>query len=116
MSAEVWTLAEVRGGKIHPVSRELLAWGKELADALGAPLASVVIGSRIKEQAASLAAYGADKVYVVDSPEFENFRADIAVSALAEITDKYRPSILIASATTQGRTAMPMLSARLAAD
>lgn len=113
MSAEVWTLAEVRGGKIHPVSRELLAWGKELADALGAPLASVVIGSRIKEQAAALAAYGADKVYVVDSPEFENFRADIAVSALAEITDKYRPAILIASATTQGRTVMPMLSARL---
>ena len=113
MSAEVWTLAEVRGGKIHPVSRELLAWGRELADELGAPLASVVIGSRIKEQAAALAAYGADKVYVVDSPEFENFRADITVSALAEITDKYCPAVLIASATTQGRTVMPMLSARL---
>ncbi|MCD8392860.1 MAG: hypothetical protein LUB57_06495 [Cloacibacillus porcorum] len=46
--AEVWTLAEVRGGRVHPVSRELLAWGRELADALGAPLASVVIGSNIK--------------------------------------------------------------------
>ena len=55
--AEVWTLAEVRGGRVHPVSRELLAWGRELADALGAPLASVVIGSNIKEQAAALAAY-----------------------------------------------------------
>jgi len=45
-TTEVWTLAEVRGGKIHPVSRELLAWGRELADALGAPLASVVIASK----------------------------------------------------------------------
>lgn len=113
MSAEVWTLAEVRGGKIHPVSRELLAWGKELADALGAPLASVVVGSGIKEQSASLAAYGADKVYVADAPEFENFKADITSATLAEMIEKYKPSILIASATTQGRTVMPMLSSRI---
>ena len=71
---EVWTLAEVRGGVIHPVSRELLAWGRELADALGAPLASVVMGSGVLEAAQSLAAYGADKVYAADEPEFEHFR------------------------------------------
>lgn len=112
-TAEVWTLAEVRGGKIHPVSRELLAWGRELADALGAPLASVVIGSGVKAQAASLAAYGADKIYVADAAEFENFKADIEVAALADLIETYKPTILIASATTQGRTVMPMLSARL---
>lgn len=112
-TAEVWTLAEVRGGKIHPVSRELLAWGRELADALGAPLASVVIGSGVKEEAASLARYGADKIYVADAPEFENFKADIEVAALADLIETYKPTILIASATTQGRTVMPMLSARL---
>ena len=112
-TAEVWTLAEVRGGKIHPVSRELLAWGRELADALGAPLASVGIGSGVKEEAASLARYGADKIYVADAPEFENFKADIEVAALADLIETYKPTILIASATTQGRTVMPMLSARL---
>ena len=111
--AEVWTLAEVRGGRVHPVSRELLAWGRELADALGAPLASVVIGSNIKEQAAALAAYGADKIYVAEAPEFENFKADIEVATLADLIETYKPTILIASATTQGRTVMPMLSARL---
>ncbi len=111
--AEVWTLAEVRGGRVHPVSRELLAWGRELADALGAPLASVVIGSNIKEQAAALAAYGADKIYVAEAQEFENFKADIEVATLADLIETYKPTILIASATTQGRTVMPMLSARL---
>ena len=112
-SGEVWTLAEVRGGVIHPVSRELLAWGRELADALGAPLASVVMGSGVLETAPSLAAYGADKVYAADEPEFEHFKADAACAALAELIEERRPSILIASATTQGRTVMPMLSARL---
>ena len=111
--SEVWTLAEVRGGRIHPVSRELLAWGRELADALGAPLASVVLGSGIKEEASSLFAYGADKVYVAEAKEFAEFKADIEVNTLAGLINEYAPTILIASATTQGRTAMPMLSAKL---
>lgn len=113
MSGEVWTLAEVRGGKIHSVSRELLAWGRELADALGSPLASVVIGSGVAQEAPSLAAYGADKVYVADSPQFDHFKADIEMSTLAGLIELYKPTILIASATTQGRTVMPMLSADL---
>ena len=73
----------------------------------------MVVGSGIKEQSASLAAYGADKVYVADAPEFENFKADITSATLAEMVEKYKPSILIASATTQGRTVMPMLSSRI---
>ena len=112
-TGEVWTLAEVRDKEIHPVSRELLAWGRELADDLGVPLASVVIGSGIEDKAKNLASYGADKVYFADEPEFENFKPDIVVTMLEELTEKYMPSVLIASATTQGRTVMPMLSARL---
>ena len=110
---EVWTLAEVRRGKIHPVSMELLAWGRELADALGAPLASVVMGDGIKEAAASLIPYGADKVYVVDRPVLGQFRGDAETSVLSELIDAYDPQILIASATTQGRTIMPLLYAKL---
>ncbi|MCD7951377.1 MAG: electron transfer flavoprotein subunit alpha/FixB family protein [Synergistaceae bacterium] len=72
-----------------------------------------MIGSNIKEQAAALAAYGADKIYVAEAHEFENFKADIEVATLADLIETYKPTILIASATTQGRTVMPMLSARL---
>ncbi len=30
---DIWTLAEVKDGHLHSVSYELLAWGRELADA-----------------------------------------------------------------------------------
>jgi electron transfer flavoprotein alpha subunit len=113
MSGEVWTLAEVRGGRIHSVSRELLAWGRELADDSNRPLASVVIGSCVTDKAQELIASGADKVYVVDDPALLEFRPDAMLGALAELVEDYRPSILIASATTRGRTIMPMLSAKL---
>ncbi len=110
---EVWTLAEVRGKTIHPVSKELLAWGRELADPMRVPLASILVGSGVAPRAEELIAAGADKVYIVDDPSFENFLCDEQVGILEYLTDKYDPSILIASATTRGRTVMPMLSARI---
>ncbi len=110
---EVWTLAEVRNKDIHPVSRELLAWGRELADSMGAPLASVLIGCGISSKAKELFPYGADKVYVIDDPSLDNFLCDSQVNILEDLVNRFSPSILIASATTQGRTVMPMLSARI---
>ena len=55
----VWTLAEVREGKVHPVSYELLAWGRNLADALEVPLSAVLLGSNVAGQADDLIAGGA---------------------------------------------------------
>ena len=110
---EVWTLAEVRNKEIHPVSRELLAWGRELADSMDAPLASVLIGCGVSPKAEELFPYGANKVYVIDDPSLDNFLCDSQVNILEDLINRFSPSILIASATTQGRTVMPMLSARI---
>jgi electron transfer flavoprotein alpha subunit len=46
----VWTLAEAGEGQVKTVSYELLARGRKLADKLGAPLISVLIGYPIKEE------------------------------------------------------------------
>lgn len=112
-SGEVWTLAEVRNGRVHAVSRELLAWGRKLADDSGKSLASVVIGYGIENCAQELIAAGADKVYIANSKIFEHFVPDAMLKVLCEIIDKYMPSVFIASATTQGRTIMPMIQAEL---
>ena len=41
----VWVLGEVRDRQIHPVSYELLAWGRGLADKLAVDLSIVIIGT-----------------------------------------------------------------------
>ncbi len=110
---ELWTLAELRRGKIHPVSMELLAWGRQLADDLQVPLASVLLGHGVTDQAPLLIPWGADKVYVVDRPELAQFHGDAEARALAELIERENPQILIAAATTQGRTVMPLLYAKL---
>ena len=109
----IWTLGEMREGQIHPVSYELLAWGKDLADKLGVELASIIIGHDVKDKADELIYRGADKVYVVDNPALENFRADPYSKILTSLIEEYKPEIFIASATTIGRTLMPICAVKL---
>ena len=63
---DIWTLAEQKGNKLHPVSYELLGRGRSLADARGSRLCTVVIGNQVPQQdLQELIERGADRVYLV---------------------------------------------------
>ena len=109
----IWTLGEEREGKISPVSYELLTWGRELADKRGTFLASVILGHNIKENVKDLIYHGADIVYVVDHPALAHFAPDAYVNVLEKLVKEFLPEVFIASATTYGRTIMPMLAAKI---
>ena len=108
----VWTLAEIRNGRVHEISGELLAWGRSLADSLGAPLVSVVPESVPDGDLDGLVAWGADVVIVLDSQE-GTLPEDLLCPLLARLVRRHTPEIFIASATTTGRTAFSMLYAEL---
>ncbi len=108
----VWTLAEFREKTINSVSYELLAWGRSLADALGVELSSIVLGYEIKD-VEILFDHGADTVYKIDDRRIEHFLPDVYSNILFSLVKQYDPQIIIASATTYGRTIMPILSTKL---
>ncbi len=108
----VWTLGEQREGKISSVSYELLNWGRGLADKLGVELSSIIIGYKI-EGVEELIYRGADRVYIVDHPLLERFTPDAYARVLEALVKEYKPEVFIASATTLGRTVMPVLAARI---
>jgi len=109
----IWTLGEQREGNISITSYELLAWGRELASKRGTSLASVIIGYKVKEKVADLIYHGADVVYVIDHPRLQFFAPDVFSNVLEKLVRELRPEVFIASATTYGRTLMPMLAARI---
>jgi len=104
----VWTLAEVRQGKIHPVSYELLAWGQILAQKLEVELGSVVLGSGVSDQVDELIAHGADKVYLVDDPALLDYGVEPQASILTDLMKEHKPEVLLGAATTTGRTLLPI--------
>ena len=58
----VWVYAEYRNGRIAPVSFELLGVGRKLANQRKVPLAAVLIGANLDDQAEELISHGADTV------------------------------------------------------
>ena len=110
----VLVLAEQRGGMIHPTTYELLARARALADKLGAAVNCAVIGCNPGEQAREMIGRGADRVFVANEPR------DVAWSlpgpcsrALERVIELVEPEVVLAAATTTGRTVMPMVAARL---
>ena len=111
----VWVLGEVRDGEIHAVSYELLAWGRELADKLQVDLTVLVLGHNIRDKARELIYGGADRVMVVDHSALAYFTVDPFAAILTALIHEEKPEILIASATTMGRTLMPVLAVKVSA-
>ncbi len=110
----VWVYAEWRDGAVHSVSHELLSAGRVLADKKGVELGAVLLGSGISEDTArELVSYGADNVYVVDRPELAKFTDEIYSNVLVELIKQKRPEILLAGATSIGRSFVPRVAASL---
>ena len=109
MAQGVWTIAEQREGDIRKVTYEIVSEGRRLADAAGQELTVVLLGSNIKDKAAELGHYGADKVLVADDANLEPYTTDAYVAVITELVKANDPAILLISASVQGKD----LSARL---
>ena len=110
----IWVFAEWREGLVHKVSHELLSTGRILADKLGSPLAAVLLGHDLSDDSIrELIAYGADTVYVVDRPELAHFRDDAYAKVVVELIRQKKPEVLLAGATTIGRSFIPRVAASL---
>ena len=109
----VMILAEVRRRGIHSMTFEMLAWGRKLADQLGTKVDCLVLGME-QGDFNSLIHWGADRVLVVNSGGTDGFLATPATGLLTGAIREEQPGIVIAPATTFGRTVMPMAAARLA--
>ena len=110
----VYVFAEQVDNKLSGIAFELLGKPKDLAADLNAEVAAVLIGSDVKGLADELAAYGADKVIVVDDPELKEYRTEPYTHALASVINEYKPDILLVGATAIGRDLGPRVSARVA--
>jgi len=106
-------LAEIDDGHhLHPVTLELLGKARELADKVNYPVYALVIGHNVAEAAEKLLSYGADEVFVYDSPELEFFKIEPYTNVLEDFIRKQRPSSMLVGGTVNGRSLAPRAAAR----
>ena len=110
----VFVFAQQVDNEISGIAFELIDKGKDLAKDLNTEVTAVLIGSGVKGLADELAAYGADRVIVVDDLELKDYRTEPYTHALASVINQYKPEIMLIGATAIGRDLGPRVSARVA--
>ena len=107
----VWILAEQKRGRIQRISHELLTRGIELAHKRGTRLSAVVFGHNIAQaELEGLIARGADAVLAVEAPQLEHFLVEPYAACMLHVINEFRPEIVLAGATSLGRTLMPYVA------
>ncbi len=110
--SDVMVFAENNGGKVHPVSYELLGKGRELADKLEGELsAALLAGEKLPTE--ELIYRGADKVYYgVDSSLKEPVETSYK-EALLGVISEVNPEVILIGATNFGRSLAPRVAMAL---
>jgi len=109
----VWVVAEHLHGELRRGTFELLGEGRRLADKLGVELGAALLGDGIGGLTAPLIAHGADRVFIAQDPVLAHFRTGPHTDVLAGMINRYKPEIVLISATPQGRDLAPRVAARL---
>ncbi|MCP2274487.1 electron transfer flavoprotein alpha subunit apoprotein [Nocardia amikacinitolerans] len=108
--AEVLVLVEHADGAIKKVSTELLT----AARTLGTPAAVVLGAAGTGEKLAdALAAAGAEKIYIAESDDVENFLVTPKVDVLAGLVESVSPAAVIVAASAEGKEVSGRLAARI---
>ncbi len=111
-TGEVWVFAEREDCEISQASYELLGKARELADQVNTKVGAILIGQNGPNLTKSLISYGADKVYLITSNLLNDFLPVPYSKIVCELLDKYKPQIMLFSATPLGRELAPRVAYR----
>lgn len=99
----VMIVIEQRAGRAKKVSWQLLGEGRKLADKLDVDLIAFVIGDEVYHLAEEAIQYGADRVYLCDSPELKEYRTRPYSRVCLKVIEDVKPEIVLFGATATGR-------------
>jgi electron transfer flavoprotein alpha subunit len=109
---DILVFAEVSGGRLHPVSLELIGKARQLAQAVNFRVKTVLVGDGVEAYAEELRYYGVSEIAVYDDPALGFFRADAFAACVEDYIRKIKPSVVLVGATSLGRSLAPRLSTR----
>ncbi len=106
--SKIWIYAELSGGKLAPITFELLAKARALGD-----VEAIALGKGAEAAAAQLGKHGAKKVYACDDEVFDQYIAQPATDTLEALIKAGSPDLLLFGFTYDSREVAGRLAARL---
>lgn len=113
MAKNVMVVADIRRKKLRNVTLEMLGAAVQVAG--GGQVAVLLIGYQVENLAAGLGDRGADKVYVIDAPELENYTPSAYKKAFMEAYRAFSPDVVFLAHSAIGKDLAPTIAMRLGA-
>jgi len=113
MNKNIWTYIEKDKNGITDISLQVLSKGKELANVTDAKLSSVVLGSDIKSLADEIISYGAEKVYIAEHEDLEEYVTTLYRKIVVELVKNDTPDIFLFPGSTQGNDLASVVASEL---
>ncbi len=107
----VLVCGECRNGSIHPSTLELAGKARELADSRDSSVTVVLPFGHLDDDPDRCIRHGADRVLAVCHPALSLYNPDVESRLFAALIRRLRPEIVLAAATTSGRTTLPAVAA-----
>ncbi len=105
-------ISEENLGSVHKVSYELLYKANLLVEKLGSEINCLLLTHNDLE-VNKLIHCGADKVYIMKDPSFENADENLFAKNIVPFIEKHKPEIVLFGATNLGRSLAPRIAAAL---
>ena len=109
----IWVVAETVGDGLRQVAREMLGKARELTAFTRSEVAAVLIGPSQDNLVSELAAYGADRVMVLDNSSLGPVGSRAVSQALAGAVQGDQPYAVLFASTADGRDLASRIAARL---
>ena len=103
---------EHSGGKIHPVSFELIGKAKELTSVINHPVYAVIFTDDVKRHQDELLSFGVDKVYAYEDERLNHFNVEIYTNMMEDFVKRVMPTVILYGGTSIGRSFAPRVAAR----
>src|SRR5947209_17579206 len=113
MQGPILVFAESSGSEFRKSAFEAVTEGRRLADLSKTEVHALSIGHKIRDQANSLAKFGADKVSVADDETLKLFQPDFYRQIALDLAKKINPSVILLPATSTGKDLAPRLAIHL---
>src|SRR5665648_1246613 len=113
MAKGIWIIIEQNKLEIRKVSLELISQGRIIADKTGEPLVAVILGKGVAALSQKVAAYGADKIILIDDDKLADYTTGAFTSVLNKLIRKEEPQAVLIGNTAVGKDLAPRLAHRL---
>ncbi|MFA1711132.1 electron transfer flavoprotein subunit alpha/FixB family protein [Peribacillus frigoritolerans] len=111
MSRNVLVLGEIRNGELRNVSFESIAAARSIAQ--GGEVTAVLLGDSVRELAATMIQYGADRAVVVEDSKLAHYTPDGFSQALLSVISQENPKGIIFGHTAIGKDLSAKIASKL---